>query len=345
MENSSKYFIAALPELTPAQKRKIKIYLVSLIFLVLTMILVGGLTRLTESGLSITQWKPITGALPPLSEAQWLEEFEQYKQIPQFEIMNPSMTLDGFKSIFWWEFFHRLLGRLIGLVIFIPLAVFTIKKSLPKPWLRDLWLCFFLALLQALMGWVMVKSGLNRGTSVDPLRLVTHLGLALSLLGMYLQLFLRASGESPRFNPKLWPLNVLLAAQIVFGAMTAGLRAGKIAPTFPTMNGHWFPPEEAITEPLIFHNPFYMQWLHRVFGTLLLIGAWVTFYYFMRKWKAPTLVRKRVGIFTGLITLQYLLGAAMVVAYTPIVMASVHQALGTIVFISAIFANSTQIEE
>lgn len=209
--------------------------------LVTVMIVVGGITRLTESGLSITEWKPVTGTIPPLTEAQWQAEFEAYKQIPQYiEVTGPAgMTLDGFKYIFFWEWFHRLLGRIIGLAYGLPLAWFWAKRAIPQGYHARLVGLLLLGGLQGFVGWWMVKSGLTQDVKVSHLRLATHLSLALTTLGLLvwtaLDLRGHARGEGKARLRGLPALAVaVLAVQLFYGALVAGLRAGPVA------GGGWF---------------------------------------------------------------------------------------------------------
>ena len=219
--------------------------------MVFAMVVVGGATRLTDSGLSITQWKPIMGALPPLSAQAW-REFELYKQIPQYQLVNPDMTLEGYKGIFWWEWAHRLLGRLVGVVFAIPFVVFLIRREIPR---RLIWrcarACCALGGLQGLVGWWMVSSGLSERVSVAPERLMTHLGLALALFVGLVWTALDAWRGSPRVEERSawrgWALAFLGAVffQSLLGALVAGNDAGLVYNDWPLMNGGFFPDEYA----------------------------------------------------------------------------------------------------
>ncbi|MET0338128.1 MAG: COX15/CtaA family protein, partial [Caulobacter sp.] len=184
------------------RSRPVAIWLFAVAFLVFAMVVVGGVTRLTDSGLSITQWKPISGAIPPLTEEGWAREFAGYQQIPQYKLINPDMTVDSFKSIFWWEWSHRLLGRLIGLAFAVPLVVFLIRRDIPR---RLVWRCVAmlgLGGLQGAVGWWMVSSGLSERVSVAPERLTVHLGLALALFVMLLWTGLDAWTGAPRLEDR-----------------------------------------------------------------------------------------------------------------------------------------------
>src|SRR3954465_8826085 len=207
----------------------IRIWLLVVAGLIALMVLVGGATRLTESGLSIVEWKPVTGTLPPLTNAQWTEEFEGYKTIPQYRELNAAMRLDEFKTIFWWEWSHRLLGRVIGIAYLLPFLWFIWRGALSTELKRRLWIIFALGALQGAVGWWMVASGLTQRVEVSQLRLATHLVLAL-LIYAAIVWTLRPGEQQPRAAPRLKITAVALLAltfvQFYFGALVAGLRAG-----------------------------------------------------------------------------------------------------------------------
>ena len=222
--------------------RAVRLWLFAVAAMVAAMVLVGGATRLTESGLSITEWQPVMGALPPLSEAQWLTEFHRYQQIPQYHELNSGMSLDAFKTIFWWEWTHRLLGRLIGVVFLVPLLWFLWRGWI-EPGLRArLWLIFGLGALQGAVGWWMVASGLVHRVEVSQYRLATHLVLACVIYIAILWTALRL-GEEPRETPPARirvvavGLLILVLGQIYLGALVAGLRAGYVYNTWPLIDG------------------------------------------------------------------------------------------------------------
>jgi len=272
-------------------RRGIRLWLVALFLLVATMIAVGGLTRLTDSGLSITEWKPVTGALPPMDEATWASEFAKYQAIPEYQLQNKGMTLEAFKSIYWWEWGHRQLGRLIGLVWFIGFAGFALARQIPPGWTGRLVLPGVLGGLQGAVGWWMVSSGLS-GTMLDvaSYRLTLHLGLAFVILGVlawYVFLLGRSEAELMTARrgreAKLFSLSTGLMhfafLQILLGALVAGIDAGRAFPTWPLMNGSFFP-EDAFYVPdgqggslpvwhAFFENPGLVQFIHRMSGYLL----------------------------------------------------------------------------
>lgn len=267
-------------------RRGIRTWLILLFLLVATMIAVGGLTRLTDSGLSITEWKPVTGAIPPLNDADWGVEFEKYKVSPEFQLQNTQMTLEEFKSIFWWEWGHRQLGRVIGLVWALGFFGFLVSFQIPKGWKGRLLGIGALGGAQGAIGWWMVSSGLT-GSMVDvaSYRLATHLGLAFIILGLIAwYVFLLGRSETDLLvarrgaDRKLFGLSTGLMhfsfLQILLGALVAGIDAGRGFPTWPDMNGQFFP-ADAFYVPgrpawaAFFENPGLVQFIHRMSGYLL----------------------------------------------------------------------------
>lgn len=272
-------------------RRGIRLWLVALFLLVATMIAVGGLTRLTDSGLSITEWKPVTGALPPMDEASWQAEFEKYQAIPEYQLQNKGMSLEDFKAIYWWEWGHRQLGRLIGLVWFLGFVGFALARAIPPGWTGRLLLPGVLGGVQGAVGWWMVSSGLS-GTMLDvaSYRLALHLGLAFVILGVlawYVFLLGRSEAELMTARrgreAKLYSMSTGLMhfafLQILLGALVAGIDAGRAFPTWPLMNGQFFPADAFYvpdgnggTLPVwhaFFENPGLVQFIHRMSGYLL----------------------------------------------------------------------------
>jgi heme a synthase len=274
-------------------RRGIRLWLVALFLLVAAMIVVGGLTRLTDSGLSITEWKPVTGALPPMDDATWLSEFEKYQAIPEYQLQNKGMTLEAFKTIYWWEWGHRQLGRLIGVVWALGFAGFAVARQIPPGWTGRLLLLGALGGAQGAIGWWMVSSGLS-GDRLDvaSYRLATHLGLAFVILGFiawYVFLLGRSEAELMTARrgreAKLFGLSTGLMhfafLQILLGALVAGIDAGRAFPTWPLMNGQVFP-ADAFYVPngqggslpvwhAFFENAGLVQFIHRMSGYLLFI--------------------------------------------------------------------------
>jgi len=304
--------------------------------LIVLMVAVGGITRLTESGLSMVTWEPILGTIPPMSEAQWQHRFDQYKQFPEFQKLRPDMSLDQFKSIFFWEYLHRLLGRMLGLVYALPLFWFWIRGALSIPGLK-LKLLFGLLLGggQGVMGWYMVKSGLVDNPLVSHYRLAAHLGLAFMvfcyLLWIFLTLFPFAQKEPKASRSAMRWANILvfmLVVQIVWGAFVAGLNAGFIYNTFPTMQGHWIPPFWNHLQPVwknFIDNPATVQWMHRVIGMLL--GGMTLLAWVLMRLDSTITGRKRTAIhmFTVLMILQFWLGLLTLLLIVPVVLATMHQ--------------------
>jgi cytochrome c oxidase assembly protein subunit 15 len=268
-------------------RRGIRAWLVVLFLLVAMMIAVGGLTRLTDSGLSITEWKPVTGAIPPLSEADWVTEFDKYKATPEFQLQNSQMSMEAFKVIFWWEWAHRQLGRVVGLVWAVGFVGFLAARAIPAGWTGRLLGLGALGGLQGAIGWWMVSSGLvGEQVDVKSYRLATHLGLAFIILGLIAwYVFLLGRSETnliqARRNSerKLVGLSTGLMhfafLQILLGALVAGIDAGRGFPTWPDMNGQFFP-ADAFYVPggggvwhAFFENPGLVQFMHRMAGYLL----------------------------------------------------------------------------
>ncbi len=272
-------------------RRGIRLWLVALFLLVATMIAVGGLTRLTDSGLSITEWKPVTGALPPMDEASWQAEFGKYQAIPEYQLQNKGMSLGEFKVIYWWEWGHRQLGRTIGLVWLAGFLGFALARRIPTGWTGRLLLLGALGGLQGAIGWWMVSSGLSgERLDVASYRLATHLGLAFVILGFiawYVFLLGRSEAELMTARrgreAKLYALSTGLMhfafLQILLGALVAGIDAGRAFPTWPLMNGEVFPADafyvpdgQGGSLPLwraFFENPGLVQFIHRMSGYLL----------------------------------------------------------------------------
>ena len=312
--------------------------------LVFAMVVVGGITRLTESGLSITEWKPITGALPPLNEASWLSEFEKYKQIPEYTQINgpAGMTLAEFKFIYFWEWIHRLLGRVIGLAFALPLAWFWLKKAIPAGYKPRLLALLALGALQGTIGWWMVSSGLSARTDVSHYRLAVHLLTALTILGglVWTALDLHALAKDPSARPAAmtgYAATVLsiLFIQLLFGAWVAGLNAGYVANTWPLMNDRFYPEGVDTKQGVFFalvNDPYLTHFVHRwwawvAVAALLLLA---------RRVKKAGVRRASVAIH-GTYGIQIILGIATVMTGVNIVLAVSHQAVGALVVASAVW--------
>jgi heme a synthase len=318
-------------------------WLMTVAALVFAMVVVGGITRLTESGLSITEWKPVTGAIPPLTQAQWQAAFDAYKQIPEYQQINRGMTLDQFQFIFFWEYIHRLLGRLIGVAFALPLAWFAWKRAIPAGYGWRLVALLVLGGLQGAVGWWMVASGLSERTDVSHFRLAVHLLTALLILAglVWTALDLRALARDPAARPagltRLAAItSLVLIVQLLFGAWTAGLNAGLVTDEWPLMNGRLFPSEVLATRPLLdalVNDPFLIHWVHRWW-------AWVTVVALVLLARGA----KRAGHRRASIALhstfgvQILLGIATVWSGVDITLAVLHQAVGALVVASTAWA-------
>ncbi|SFP35092.1 COX15/CtaA family protein [Sphingomonas rubra] len=310
--------------------------------LIVAMVVVGGITRLTESGLSITQWKPISGIVPPLTQAQWQAEFDGYKRIPEYAAFNRGMTLAGFKAIFFWEYLHRLLGRVIGLAFALPLLWFAVKKRIPAGYGWRLVALLALGGLQGAIGWWMVASGLTQRTDVSHLRLATHLGTALFILAgiawtaLDLQRLERNRLAAPaRLRPLAVVALVLLALQITLGALTAGLDAGYAFSSWPLMGDAWFPAGVPMLSPAwtnAVDNPVVVQFIHRWFAFAAAAGL-------LALAVAVTRAGSRLGfLVVALVTLQIFLGVATLLTGVEIGVAVAHQANAALLLLATVAA-------
>jgi len=314
-------------------------------FMVMAMVVVGGATRLTESGLSITEWNPISGALPPLSQADWSRAFDGYKKIPQFTELNPHMTLVEFRSIYWWEWSHRQLGRLVGVVYAVPLIYFLVRRMIPR---RLIWRCvamLFLGGLQGLVGWWMVYSGLSGRVSVAPERLMVHLSLALILFSLLIWNGLEAQNGKGRVDVAgsfAWGglgLTALIFIQAMLGALVAANDAGKIFTDWPLMAGQITPPHYwagGLWQTLV-HNPGSVQLHHRLMGYLIfiLMAAFMATAAGARHIQ-PT-VRTGAFVLGGLAMIQVALGITTLVMIAPLGISITHQIVATLLLGTAVW--------
>jgi heme a synthase len=317
-------------------------WLYAVAFLVFIMVIVGGVTRLTESGLSITEWKPITGAIPPMSEAVWLSEFEKYQQIPEYlEINGPAgMTLEDFKFIYFWEWVHRLLGRLIGLAFALPLAWFAVKRAIPDGYGGRLITLLVLGGMQGVIGWWMVSSGLTERTDVSHYRLATHLLAAFLILGglVWTALDLRQLARSQSRPSKLTAFGLIVFGivfiQLLFGAYTAGLNAGYVSNTWPLMNGSLIPTGINWSDgvwTMLNNHPIVIHFIHRwwawvTVGVLIVLAKRIR----GKCREASIAIHSTFGI-------QILLGIATVMTGVNIYFAVLHQAVGALVVIATVW--------
>ncbi|MBK7768348.1 MAG: COX15/CtaA family protein [Sulfuritalea sp.] len=337
---------------TDNPQRAVAWWLFACCALVFLTLVVGGVTRLTHSGLSIVEWKPLIGALPPLSEAHWLELFAKYQQTPEFQKVNHDMTLDGFKFIFWWEWAHRLSGRLIGVVFFVPYVWFLVRGQLRGALAGKVFGFFILGGLQGAMGWYMVKSGLVDDPRVSQYRLAAHLGLAFVLFGLMgwtglgmLQPRKASSAVAPAPTPASttqhfgnW-LVALVFIMVLSGALVAGIRAGLAYNTFPLMNGHFVPPEIFMVEPLwlnFFTNMATVQFNHRMLAWLLMaLIPWFAW----RIWRESPAARPAAVALTLWLAVQVGLGIATLLLQVPVALGAAHQAGAMVLFGLVIWAN------
>jgi cytochrome c oxidase assembly protein subunit 15 len=327
--------------------RAVRLWLWGVTGLVFLMVIVGGATRLTESGLSITEWRVITGVIPPLSEAQWLVEFEKYKQIPQYSELFPTMTLSEFKVIFYWEWGHRFLGRVIGLAFALPLAFFWIRGVLPRALKPKLLGLLALGGLQGAVGWWMVKSGLTGRVEVAQERLAVHLLLAsFTLTGLvWLAVGLKSrAGEvlgsaAARLRLSSYVLVVLTLVQIGLGALVAGLRAGYTYNTWPLMDGDFIPPLENLARLSPFwsnlvDNVTTVQFNHRMTAYLLL-GFALWHAWDALRHAAGSVAAKRARVIAALILVQAIIGIVTLVLVIPLHVALAHQGFAMVVLAMA----------
>jgi cytochrome c oxidase assembly protein subunit 15 len=327
----------------------VRAWIALVIALVFSMVVVGGITRLTGSGLSMVEWEPIMGAIPPLDEADWQEAFDKYKQTPQFRHENHAMDLAGFKGIFLWEYLHRLLGRSIGLVFALPFAWFLLRGALSRPLAWKLGGALALGGLQGLVGWLMVKSGLVDVPRVSHYRLAAHLGIAFLIIA-YLGWLLTGLCERPgaqRAQPMggLFGAVVVLAIlQILYGAFVAGLRAGWGFNTFPLMGDRWIAEAVMAFEPWwknLLESQATVQFVHRVLGTVLLaavIALWLR-----ARTRVDGLQRNALHALLGLMAVQYVLGVYTLVNVVPLVAAVAHQGCAALVVLAlAVLARASR---
>ncbi len=335
------------PEMSASSTRAVPVWLFTCCGMIFIMALIGAITRLTESGLSITDWNPIIGAIPPLSEAEWQRAFDSYQAIPQFQILHRDMDLQAFKGIFFWEYFHRLWGRLIGLVFIVPFVFFAVRKKITQATGLKFAAIFALGAVQGFIGWFMVQSGLTVRTSVSPYRLALHLVFALAI---YALLFWAALDEIPA-TPSIIPRRLLrhgwvalafFAVTLTWGAFVAGLHAGEVFNTWPLMEGGLLPDGATTLQPIwlnIFENTAMVQFIHRWLAptTLIVILAWVA-----RCWKHQH--RTGLALLAAMGCAQVALGIATLLSHAEIVIAVVHQA-GAMTLLSLILFNLNRLSQ
>ncbi|MDH4188947.1 MAG: COX15/CtaA family protein [Betaproteobacteria bacterium] len=309
------------------------------------MVVVGGVTRLTHSGLSIAEWQPLIGALPPLSDADWQQLFAKYRETPEFRLVNFDMDLAGFKDIFWWEYFHRLLGRLIGIVYALPFAWFLLNRRLDRSLAWKLGGVLVLGALQGAMGWYMVKSGLVDNPRVSHFRLTAHLGLALAIIAA--ELWIAFGLLAPRRAGPLAPaarhalaLSALVFLMCLTGGFVAGLRAGYAYNSFPLMNGHLVPPEIMMLDPWwsnFLYNMATVQFVHRAIAWLLIVLI-PAFWWFAPRVMPSGRSRLATHVLLAVLALQVALGIATLLLVVPTVLAAAHQGGAVLLLAAALWA-------
>ena len=317
----------------------LKLWLITLFLLIISMVAVGGLTRLTDSGLSITAWELFTGILPPLNINEWNFYFSEYKKIPEYQNINYGMTLSEFKIIFYWEYAHRLLARLVGLFSLLPLIFFSLKFRNTKYYSNKYYWIFFLVCLQGFIGWYMVSSGLTQNNDVSHFRLSIHLSLALFILSLIFW-FLLKTFKVEKFKKQisnffLLFILLLIILQIILGAFLSGLDGGLIYNSWPDMNGSFFPGDVKFNDIVniqLFNNPSIVQFLHRSTAYLLLFFVVILNYLYIKK----ELDIKNILFFDLAIFIQILLGIITLISGVEIKYASLHQ-LGSILVLSSFF--------
>lgn len=315
--------------------------------LVFALVVVGGVTRLTHSGLSITEWQPIVGTLPPMSGAQWDEAFLKYQSTPEYNQVNRGMSLEAFKGIFWLEYFHRLLGRAVGVVFLLPLLWFVARRRIPPGVAPKLFGIFLLGALQGAMGWYMVQSGLVDDPRVSHFRLTAHLGLAFVIFAAMLWtalslMYAQPQAERPRAEPLRRyadMLALLVFATALSGGLVAGIRAGFAYNTFPLMNGHVVPPEILMIDPWylnFFDNMATVQFDHRLLAWVLALLIPI-FWWRVRTVSAVTR-RARIGVnlLLAMLAVQVALGICTLLFVVPLPLAAAHQAGALLLFTAAL---------
>jgi cytochrome c oxidase assembly protein subunit 15 len=334
--------------MSPSARTPVAAWLLVCCAFVFIMVVVGGVTRLTHSGLSMTEWKPLVGAVPPLSQSAWEDVFNRYQATPEYRHVNEGMSLDEFKGIFWWEYFHRLLGRAIGIVFLLPFIYFLLRRRIDGPLALKLAGIFALGGLQGAMGWYMVKSGLVDDPRVSQYRLTAHLGIALliyaAMLWTALELLKPVRGVTDGPRRRLGRCALALAALIFLmslsGGFVAGIRAGFAYNTFPLMNGHFMPPEVLTLEPWwlnLFNNMATVQFNHRIIAWLLtlLIPA---FWFMTRRIPLPPRARLATHLLLGMLTIQLALGISTLLLVVPVPLAAAHQGGAVLLLTAALWA-------
>ena len=322
---------------------QISLWLVSLMSIILLMIIVGGLTRLTESGLSMVDWRLFMGTIPPLSHGDWLKVFEDYKQYPEYQIKNINMTLSEFKYIFWWEYGHRVLGRLIGIIFIIPFIYFALKKYFSNEELYSYSFLLFLGGAQGIIGWWMVKSGLDVNPYVSHLRLAVHLIIAQIILSLIAYLFLKRldigiyKNNFSSHKTFFIFFNIIIFFTVIYGAFMAGLDAGKSFNTCPKMGDNYIPENLIFIEDRLFgffDNSVFIHFFHRALAYLsFLTILYMCFKHFKGIENKYQKIHFLIVLF--LVLIQLFIGVFVVLSNVQVSLGSIHQIIGTLLFVSA----------
>ena len=333
-----------MPETAIASKndlRAVRLWLLATAAMIFLTLVIGGATRLTESGLSIVEWKPVTGVLPPLSDNDWQAEFAKYQTIPQYQTLNRGMSLDAFKVIYWWEWSHRLLARLTGIVFLLPFLFFLWRGAIPQDLRARLWIIFGAGAALGAVGWWMVSSGLTQGVSVSQYRLAFHLTLASAIYAAILwtarQLATQPPNEAPaRIRVSAQVIALLLLLQIYLGALVAGLDAGLVYNTWPKIDGAIVPTAERLwfLQPAwrnLFENTLTVQFNHRMTAYAIWVLAMLHAFDALRTRKASSAVVLAVAV-----TVQALLGIVTLLYQAPLPLALSHQVLAIVALTVAV---------
>jgi heme a synthase len=327
--------------------RRLAAWLLACCAIVFAIVVVGGVTRLTHSGLSITEWQPIVGTIPPLSDADWATAFSKYQLTPEYLQVNKGMTLPEFQRIFWWEYFHRLLGRVVGLVFLVPFLWFLVRRKIPPGYGGRLAVIFALGAAQGALGWYMVKSGLVEDPRVSQFRLTAHLGLAFLIFAAMFWTALsllatsRVGGRGIGTQARRWTAAIVLLVflQVLSGGMVAGIHAGLAYNTFPLMNGAWVPAEILALEPAwknFFYNMATVQFDHRLLAWILAAAVPLVWWSVVRDPRAPRTARIGAHVLLAMLAVQVTLGILTLVHVVPLPLAALHQAGALLLFAAAV---------
>lgn len=334
-----------MEDVAPENRRKIAIWLLACCALVFAMVVLGGFTRLTGSGLSMVDWRPVTGILPPMSDDAWQQTFEMYKLSPEFQKVNSAMDVDDFKGIFWLEYLHRLLGRTIGIVFLVPFMLFVWRGYIRKAEGPKYALMFVLGGMQGVLGWYMVKSGLVDNPHVSQYRLTAHLMAAFIIYAYMFWVALSLlyppddEGTPHSWYGKAVALTGLITLTVISGGFVAGLKAGKIYNTFPKMGEYWIPPDFLALNPWwtnFFDNMATVQFDHRVLAITTFVLV-IAFWWRIRQTELPERIGKAVNALLHTAILQVILGITTLLLVVPVFLGATHQAVAMLLFTVALY--------